>query len=71
MGHFLTNITELDEKSRTYFFIGRDLVFHNVTELEVRKSGTHRLKTADGKLHVVAPGWLAITIEDDKKEWTV
>jgi len=62
--------TALNESTRTYLFASRNIGFQNVTELIVRASGTHRLKTADGKLHVVQPGWLAITIEDEKKEWT-
>jgi hypothetical protein len=64
------NPIELSEKSRTYHFPkGDKLTFEQVTELIVRESGTHRLKTADGKLHIIPVGWLGITI--DESEWTV
>lgn len=57
--------TKLNEKNRTYDFgeAGK-VVLHNVVELVVRESGTHRLKTADGNLHIVPEGWLHIEIED-------
>jgi len=52
------------EKSRTYTFPGGELVrLENVTHFLARDSGTHRLKTADGKLHIVPVGWLHIEIE--------
>lgn len=62
---------ELQEKKRTYDFgkvLGK-VVLENVTELVVRESGRHRLKTADGKLHIVPVGW--IHVEIDASEWTV
>ena len=61
---------KLHEKSRTYRFADGEIQLSKVTELVVRDSGTHRLKTNDGHLHIIAPGWLAIEIEDDG-EWTV
>lgn len=62
----------LTEKVRTYDFgHGKTVVLENVTQLVVRESGSHRLSTADGKLHIVAPGWVAIHIDDDGKDWTV
>lgn len=61
---------QLSEKSRTYFFPNNEkVVLENVTELIIRDSGTHRLKTADEKLHIVPSGW--IHVEIDEKEWTV
>ena len=63
---------KLNENSRTYLFPGGDTItVPQVRELLVRPSGNHRLKTADGRLHIIASGWLAISIEDDSKEWTV
>lgn len=61
---------KLDEKERTYhYFGGETLSFQNVTELIVRDSGSHRLKTADDNIHIVLPGFIAITIGE--KEWTI
>jgi hypothetical protein len=63
-------IVALNEDSRTYLFANRDIELTDVRELIVRDSGTHRVRTADGRLHVIAPGWLAITIVDSSQEWT-
>jgi len=67
-------MTKLDpiEKTRVYTFPkGEKAVFVNVCEFGTREggSGTHRLKTADGKLHIVNTGWL--TVELDTGEFTV
>ena len=63
---------KLNETSRTYFFSNNDtIVVDNVRELFVSASGNHRLKTEDGTLVIIASGWLAISIIDSKKEWTV
>ena len=62
---------ELTEKSRIYDFGAHQVVLEDITELVVRSSGTHRVKTTDGRLHVIAPGWLAIHIDDGGKGWTV
>lgn len=40
----------------------------NVTHLKVSDSGTHRLKTKDGRLHIIPTGWLHISIDAD--DWT-
>lgn len=62
---------KLTEQTRTYYFPNNEQVkLMNVVELIVRDSGTHRLKTADNKLHIIPIGWLHIEIED-KGEWTV
>ena len=47
------------------------MAFKIVMELTVRPSGTRRVNTADGQLHVVRDSWLTISIEDDKYDWTV
>lgn len=52
------------EKSRTYHFPkGEKVVLQNVTHFLSRPSGTHRLKTADGKHWIVPVGWLGIELE--------
>lgn len=57
------------EKVRTYHFPnGEKVELHDVVELVVRESGTHRLRTSDGKLHIVPTGWLHVEI--DAKDWT-
>lgn len=54
---------EKTEASRTYTFPdGAKVVLKDVTHFLARESGTHRLKTADGKLHIVQSGWLHIEI---------
>jgi hypothetical protein len=65
-------VIKLNEDKRVYTFPGGyKIELNNVTEFFVSNSGNHRLKTADGKLHIVAPGWIHIEITDQKKEWTV
>lgn len=63
--------TQLNELSRTYKFAAGSITLLNVLELTTRPSGTHRLKTADGHLHVVRSDWLSIEIDVESKEWTV
>ena len=63
--------TKLAETSRTYRYPETEIRLEQVIELVVRESGTHRVKTADGRLHIIASGWLAITIEDPTHDWTV
>lgn len=66
------NWTELNppELKRTYVFPGGDkLELENVTRIEVRESGKHRVETADGRKLFVAPGWLWMELE--MKDWTV
>lgn len=55
------------EVSRTYDFGAWTVYLENVTHLLVRDSGTHRLRTADGNLHIIPTGW--IHIEIDAKEF--
>ena len=58
------------ERSRTYLFPGDETVtIADVKELAVSASGTHRIRTCDGKLHIVPTGWLHITIDAD--DWSL
>lgn len=64
----MIELTQLSpaERTRVYTFPGGELVtLSNVTHFLARESGTHRLKTADGKLHIVPVGWLHIEIDTD------
>lgn len=61
----------LNEQRRTYTFPDKVVTLRDVSELIVRPSGDHRLKTRDGHLHIVPPGWRHIEIVDSTKEWTV
>lgn len=56
------------ERSRAYTFSGGTVTLTGVKAVGVRSSGTHRLETADGKLHIVPTGWLHIEIDADA--WT-
>jgi hypothetical protein len=72
IGNIMDDMTELNptEASRIYTFPGGDRVtLTHVTHLLVRPSGSHRLKTADGRLHIVPAGW--IHIELDTSAWTL
>lgn len=58
------------ERSRTYHFPGDEkITLTNVTDFLARESGTHRLKTGDGHLHIVPGGWLHVEIDADG--WTL
>ena len=62
----MIEMTKLDapEKRRLYTFPnGETIALENVTHFLARESGTHRLQTADGKLHIVPTGWLHVEIE--------
>ncbi len=62
-------MTEVKENSRVYTFPGGDkITLKDVTHVAVRPSETHRLKTADGKLHIVPTGWLHVEI--GAEDWT-
>jgi hypothetical protein len=63
------NAISLTERKRTYFFANGKVELSSVKELIVRESGTHRIKTDDGKLHIIPSGWLHIEIDADN--WTV
>ena len=52
------------ECKRTYHFPkGEKVELYNLVEIIVRESGTHRIKTLDGKLHIIASGWIHIEIK--------
>tara|TARA_R110002051_G_scaffold60546_9_gene110942 strand:+ start:54563 stop:54805 length:243 start_codon:yes stop_codon:yes gene_type:complete len=63
-------VTVLDETLRTYKFPVGTVEIHDVVELIVRPSGTHRLRDAAGKLHVIRSNWIAIEIVDKSEQWT-
>lgn len=56
------------ELSRVYTFIGARIKLENVTEFRISSSGIHKLKTDDGKKHIIAPNWVHIEI-DSKSDW--
>jgi hypothetical protein len=57
---------EFPESLRVYHFKGGETVtLTNVIALRVSPSGFHRLETADGKKHIVAPGWQHVEFEAD------
>lgn len=57
------------ETSRTYKFPNSETVtLKDVTHFMNRPTN-HRLKTADGKLHIVPTGWIHVEIETTA--WTV
>ena len=65
-------MTELNppELSRTYHFRdGETVRFENVTHFAARPSGTHRLRTKDGRFHIISSGWLHIELE--MQGWTL
>lgn len=62
--------TKLAERSRTYTFPNGNMVtLYNITELIVRPSGSHRIKTFDKKLHIIPMGWIHLEIDSD--DWVV
>lgn len=63
-------ILDPPERKRTYYFPGgMKYEFENVSKIEIRPSGKHRLESSDGKKAFVNTGWEVIVIEAD--EWTV
>lgn len=57
------------ERKRTYVFPGEQkLELTDVTHVEVRASGKHRITTAGGRKLFVNSGWLWLEIETD--EWS-
>ena len=65
----IKTVFENPEKRRTYYFPNGRVDLYGVTELVVRPSGTHRLKTKDGLSHIVCSGWLHIEL--DIENWSV
>ena len=63
-------IHKLSENVRTYTFgHGQAITIEKVKELRLSASGNHRLKTEDGKLHIIPSGWLHIEIDSKIQEW--
>lgn len=58
----------IKERRRIYRFVGAKVELENVEELIISNSGNHRLKTADGRKHIVPPGWVHIEIDRDE-DW--
>lgn len=61
----MVGMTKLEprEDFRTYTFPGGErVVLEDVTHFLSRASGVHRLRTADGRLHIVPVGWIHIEI---------
>ncbi len=65
-------MTKLNERSRTYVFepreypkLDKDYTVENVVELQVSKSGGHRLTTKDGGMVYIPFKWIAIEIQSD------
>lgn len=56
------------ESSRVYVFVGARIKLENVIELCIGSSGIHKLKTNDGKKHIIASGWIHIEI-DSEADW--
>ncbi len=55
------------ELERVYTFPGGHIVaLKTVTHFLARPSGTHRLRTSDGMLHIIPPGWIHIAITAKK-----
>lgn len=68
------DMTQLDpvEIKRTYHFPdGAVVELRNVEAILVRPSGSHRLSTKDGILHIVPVGWIHIEIVTETSEWTI
>lgn len=59
---------EIMEQNRTYHFPNGVVTLVGVVSINVSKSGTHRINTADGKKHIIPTGW--IHIEFDAEKWT-
>ena len=57
---------EVPERKRTYHFPGGEtFTISDVTHFLARPNGNHRLRTSDGSLYVVSPGWLYVRVEAD------
>lgn len=62
----------LPEIYRTYHFPNNQSVrLEYPREIIISDSGNHRVKTRDGKLHIIPTGWLHIEFETKTKDWTI
>ena len=63
------NEMTLKETERIYHFPkGERVVLKEVRKIVIEPSGTHKIKTADGKRHIIKPDWLSIEI-DGEENW--
>ena len=61
----------INEQVRQYTFPGGNVVtIEDVIELSISSTGNHRLRTEDGRLHLVPKGWLHIEIMTESKQWS-
>jgi len=61
------NITE---KMRIYTFPNNEtIIIEEVRALRISASGNHRIKTKNGRLHIIPKGWLHIEIESEVGKW--
>lgn len=58
----------VEESKRKYTFSNTYITLENVTEIMVSNSNNHKIKTADGKLHIISSGWIHIEITSDR-DW--
>ena len=57
--------TKVRERKRTYHFTGGVATsVENVSWLWVSSSGTHYICEANGTIHIIAKGWVRITITE-------
>lgn len=63
--------TKITENFRIYTFPNGEFIkLDGPRELFVsRDSGTHRIKTQDGRFHIVPSGWLHIEIDSEVGKW--
>lgn len=62
--------TEVTEEYRIYEYVGHRILIDKPRRVKISDSGNHRIQTEDGQLHIIAPGWIAIHIDDNGKGWT-
>lgn len=63
--------TPITENSRVYTFPNNEeITITKAREIFVSEtSGNHRIKTEDGKLHIIKSGWLHIEIDSEVGKW--
>lgn len=60
------NTLQFPERTRKiYYSNGSAILLHNVIAVLARPDGSIRLKTGDGRLHIIAAGWNHIEIDAD------
>lgn len=57
---------QVAEQNRTYVYSnGFKYKIEGVTEINISKSGHHRINCLNGEKFLVAPGWIVIELEMD------